>query len=249
MLFSFSGPMLAAHQRCPDKTPTYHDCCTTNPHSTSRLKEEPYIHYEVCPHTYPHATKDSKPLSHNIRHNAGGAGGLQGDQALTCPLLSGLVLGKGEQSGSLHGISQPLRVQMVLDQRRKLHMMEASYSHGTAGHTQTVDGQQYEAVTELQPRSAEDDRKMLVGMGVGVEFPGQAPFMSLNFHQILGKHGSMKTPPFNTLSHISGSHNDHGKDTASYSCNSQSPISSLSPDTQRETPHYIGTSVIITNER
>lgn len=203
---------------------------------------------EVCSHPYPHPSKDRKPLSQDVQHNTRGAEGLRSDQALGYPLLSGLVLSKGEQAGSLHGIRQPLRVQMVLEQRRRLRIMEAPYSHGAARYSQPA-GHQHDALTELQPRSADSDRRMLVGMGVGVEFPVQAPYMSLNFQQVLGKHNSTKALPFTTLNHISDSHSDHGKDTTSYSCISQSPSSSLSPDSQRETPHYVGTSVIITNER
>uniref|UniRef100_A0A3Q1ISA4 SIM bHLH transcription factor 2 n=1 Tax=Anabas testudineus TaxID=64144 RepID=A0A3Q1ISA4_ANATE len=147
---------------------------------------------------------------------------LQGDQALARPLLSGLILGKVEQGGSLHGISQPLHVQMVLEQRRRQHMIEAPYNNEAAGHSQPVDGHKHEALTELQSSSAEGDRRMSVGMGVGVEFPVQAPYMSLNFQQVLGKHSSMKSLPFTTMSHISDSH---------------------------KIPHYISTSVIKTNEK
>lgn len=226
--------MLAADRRYPDEI--YHDCSSsTNPHPTSRLKEEPYEHYtlvhsevsQVGPHTRPNATKDSKPLTQDAQHNTRGA-----DRALACPLLSGLVLGKGEQGG------QPLPVQMALEQRRRLCMMEAPYSH--PGYTQPADGHQQHGA-ELQPRSAVEDRRMLIGMGA------QAPYMSLNFHKVLGKHGSIKAPPFTSLSHITDGHSYHGKETASYSCNS--PSSGSSPESHREIPHYIGTSVIITNER
>lgn len=253
----FSGPVLAAHQRYPDKMPTYHDCWRTNHYSTSRMKEEPYTDYtvvnnvvsEACPHPYFHATKDRKSLSQDMQHNTRCAEKLQGDQALARPLLSGLILGKVEQGGSLHGISQPLHVQMVLEQRRRQHMIEAPYNNEAAGHSQPVDGHKHEALTELQSSSAEGDRRMSVGMGVGVEFPVQAPYMSLNFQQVLGKHSSMKSLPFTTMSHISDSHSDHSKDMASYSCTSQSPSSSLASQSQREIPHYISTSVIKTNEK
>ncbi|XP_070774007.1 single-minded homolog 2-like [Enoplosus armatus] len=241
----YTGPVLAADRRYPDEI--YHDCSSsTNPHSTSRLKEEPYEHYtlvhsevsKVCPHPRPYATKDSKPLSQDVQHNMSGAEGPRGDWALGCPLLSGLVLGKGEQGGSLHSTGQPLPVQMALEQRRRLCMMEVPYSHPAAGYAQPADG-------HLQPRSAAEDRRMLTGMGVGVGLPAQAPHMPLNFHKVLGKHGSIKAPPLTTLSHITDGHTNHG--TASYSCNSQSPSSSSSPESHREIPHYIGTSVIITN--
>lgn len=256
-LFFSSGSVLAADRRYPDEI--YHDCTSsTNPHSTSRLKEEPYEHYtlihskvsEVCPQPRPHATNNRKPLSQGGRLNIRGAEGPRADRALARPLLSGLVLGKCKQGGSLHSVNQPLPVQMALEQRRRLCMMEAPYSHPAARYLQSADGHlQRGAAAELQPRSAEEDRRMLTSMGVGVGLPAQAPYMSLNFHKVLGKHGSIKAPPFTTLSHITDGHNYHGKEMASYSCNSQSPSSSSSPESHREIPHYVGTSVIITNER
>ncbi|XP_059206939.1 single-minded homolog 2 [Centropristis striata] len=252
----YTGPMLAADRRYPDDI--YNECSSsTNLHSTSRLKEEPYEHYtlvhsevsEVCPHPRSHTTKDSKPLNQEVQHNTRGAEGPRGDRGLPCPLLSGLVLGKCEQGGSLNTVNQPLPVQMALEQRRRLCMMEAPYSHTAAGYPTPADSQQQHGAAELQHRSAEEDRRMLIGMGVGVGLQAQAPYMSLNFHKVLGKHGSIKAPPFTTLSHITDGY--HGKDTASYSCNSQSqsPSSGSSPESHRDIPHYIGTSVIITNER
>lgn len=238
-MFPSSGPTLAADRRLPDEL--YHDCSSSaNQYPPSRLKEEPYKHYTLvhsevsdvsCPHARPQAAKGGKPPSQDV---------LRGDRSLACPLLSGLVLGKGEQ------VSQTLPVQMVMEQRRRLCMMEAGYPQPAAA--AAAGNQQCEAAGELQPRGAEDGRRMLIGMGVGVGLP-QAPYMSLNFHQVLGKHSSIKTPPFTTLSHIADSQTYQGKDTASYSCNSQSPSSSSSPESHREISHYVGTSVIITNER
>lgn len=249
--------MLAADCRYPDEI--YHHCSSSsNPHFDSRLKEEPYEHCTivhskvsgVCPHPHPHANKDSKPLSQDVRHNTKGGGGPQGDRVLACPLFSGLVLGKGERGGLLHSMGQSLPVPMALEQRRRLCMMEAPYSHPAAGYPQPTDGhQKHGAAMELQTRSAEEDRRMLTGMGVGVGLPAQAPYMSLNFRKILSKNGSIKAHPFTTLSHIADSNSYHDKETAPYSCNNQSPSSSSSPESHREFPHYIGTSVIITNER
>ncbi|XP_034746698.1 single-minded homolog 2 [Etheostoma cragini] len=252
----YTGPVLAADRRYPDDL--YHDCpSSTNPHATSRLKEEPYEHYmlvhgevsELCPHPRPHANKDSKPLNPEVQHHTRGGEGPGG-----FPLLSGLVRGKAEQ-GPLPNGGQPLPVQMALEQRRRRCMMEAPYSPPAAGYPHPADGpqhQQYGAAAELlQPRAAGDDRRMFIGMGVGVGLPAQAPYMSLNFHKALGKNGSIKAPAFTTLSHMEDGHSCRGKETASYSCNSQSqsPSSGSSPDSHREIPHYIGTSVIITNER
>ncbi|XP_008278307.1 single-minded homolog 2 [Stegastes partitus] len=51
------------------------------------------------------------------------------------------------------------------------------------------------------------------------------------------------------VSHITDGHDYQDKETASYSPNSQSSSSSSSPESHRDILHYIGTSVIITNER
>ncbi|KAL6099214.1 sim2 [Pungitius sinensis] len=253
----YSGPELSAERRHPDEI--YHDCSSpTNPHSTSSMKEEPYEHYspfrgelsEVFPHLRPQSGSDIKRLGQEVRHNARGAEGPQGDRGLACPLISGLVPARAEQGGSLHGAGQPLPAQVALEQRRRLCMMEAPCSHPAAAYPQAANSlQRHGAAAELQPRSAEEDRRMLIGMGVGVGLPTQNPYVSLNFHKVLGKPGSIKAPAFTTLSHVTEGHSYHGKEKASYRCNSQSPSSDSSAESHRETPHYIGTSVIITNDR
>ncbi|KAM7398667.1 hypothetical protein PAMA_006531 [Pampus argenteus] len=248
----YTGPV--PDRRYPDEI--NHDCTSSpNPHSTRRLKEEPCQLYTrvhskesgVYSHPRLHATKDTKFLSQDGRHSTRGDEGPQDDRALACPLLSSMVMGKGEQGESLHSMGQPLPVQMVLEQRRMLYMMDTPYSHPASEYPQPADSQQHGAAVELEPRSAEKDRKMWIGMGVGVGLPAQAPYMPLNFHQVLGKHSSIKASPFTTLNHMTD-YSYHGKERASYSCNNQSPGSSSSPDSHKEIPHYIGTSVIITNE-
>lgn len=248
--------MLAADCRYHDEI--YHDCSgSIRPHFASRLKEELYEECTIvnskvsglCTHPHPHANMDSKPFSQDVRDNTKGGGGTQGHRVLSCPLFSGLVLGKSEQGGLLHNMGQSVTVQMSQQQRSRLCMMEAPYSHPAAGYSQPADGyHKHGAGEELQTRSAEENRRMGTGMGVEVGLPAQAPYMSLNFHKILSKHGSIEAYPFTTLSQIKDSNSYHDKETASYSCNSQSPSSSSSPESHREVPHYIGTSVIITNQ-
>ncbi|XP_076017317.1 single-minded homolog 2 [Genypterus blacodes] len=240
-----TGPTLAADD-------IFYDCSGTNPHSAGRFKEEPYEHSmlvcgktpDVGSHPHPHTTKDSKqPLNRDTHQGVRGSEGARSDKPLACPLLSGLVLGKSEQAGSLHSMGQPLPVQMVLEQRRKLSVRETPYGHPSAGYPQHTNSHWQRGVPmELEPKCGED-RKMWIGMGVGVGLPAQAPYVSLNFHQVLGKH---KAPTFARLSHITDSYSYHGKEMTSYD---QSPHSSSSPEGYREAPHYIGTSVIITNER
>uniref|UniRef100_A0A672Z5R1 SIM bHLH transcription factor 2 n=1 Tax=Sphaeramia orbicularis TaxID=375764 RepID=A0A672Z5R1_9TELE len=245
ILSPLSGPMMETDSR-------YSDCSSnTNPYSTSRLKKEPHERYtvvqgktsEVRPHPCLHATKDIKHLRQDRCHNARGAPGPRGD--MVCPLLGGLVLGKAEP---VHSIVESVPVQMVLEQRTRLCMMEAPYSRPAAAYPQPAEGhQQHRGAVELEPRSADEDRKMWIGMGVGVGPPAQSPYMSLNFHQVLGKCSSFKAPPLTTLSHITDGYGYHGKEAASFSCNS--PSSSSSPDSHREIPHHTNTSVIITSER
>ncbi|XP_037324413.2 single-minded homolog 2 [Pungitius pungitius] len=242
----YSGPELSAERRHPDEI--YHDCSSpTNPHSTSSLKEEPYEHYTLFrgelsgafPHPRPQSGSDVKRLGQELRHNARGAEGPPGDRGLACPLISGLVPARAEQGGPLHG------AQVALEQSRRRCMMEAPCSHPAAAYPQAASSlQRHGAAAELQPRSAEEDRRMLIGMGVGVGLPTQNPYVSLNFHKVLGKPGSIKAPAFTTLSHVTDGHSYHGN-----RCNSQSPSSDSSAESHREMPHYIGTSVIITNDR
>ncbi|KAF7643483.1 hypothetical protein LDENG_00238600 [Lucifuga dentata] len=248
------GLLLAAERIHPDDLICCDSSAAANLRTAGRFKEEPYERStlvcgktsDVCPQLRPHATKDSKQLlSQDTRQHARGAEGPRGDKAPACPVLSGLVLGKSEQVGSLHGVGPPLPVQMVLEQRRRLCMMEAPYSRPAARYPQPADScWQYGAAMDLELKSGED-RKMWIGM----ELPAQAPYMSLNFHQVLGKHGSLKAPPFATLSHITDSYGYHGKESASYGSYSHSPRPSSSPDSHEDVPQYISTSVIITNDR
>lgn len=236
--------MFAVGRGYPDELT--HPCSSsTNQHFTSRLKEESDDHYtfvhsdvsEVLLRPSPHATKDNKPLSQDVRQSARGAEGPQDDRVLACPLISGLILGKGERRSLLYSVGQPLPLQMAREQRRKLCMKDASYSHTAVGYPQpTVRHQQCGAAAGLQPGSAEEDRRMLTGMGVGLELPTKSPYMSFNIDKVGSKHSSIKD-----------GHSYYCKDTVSHSCNS--PSSSLPLESHREIPHYIGTSVIITNER
>ena len=120
-----------------------------------------------------------------------------------------------EGASGERGPSCPLLSGVGLEQRRRLCMMEAPYGPPAAGYPHPADG-----AAPHQHRSAEEDRRTLGG-------GAQAPYMSMNFHKVLGKHGSVTT-----LSHLTDPHS-----------------SGSSPESHREIPHYIGTSVIITNER
>uniref|UniRef100_A0A8C8EKG8 Uncharacterized protein n=1 Tax=Oncorhynchus tshawytscha TaxID=74940 RepID=A0A8C8EKG8_ONCTS len=149
-----------------------------------------------------------------------------------------------------------------------LCMMESPYSHSATGPLEHTDSNWERRTPKLLEPEAGERRMWMgvgvevgVGMGVGVEvgvgmgvgvgagLPAQAPYMSLNLHHVLAKHSSFQAPPYAALGHLSDSYSYRGDEMGSYGYKNQSPASGSSPETHREIPHYIGTSVIITNER
>ncbi|CAL8266099.1 unnamed protein product [Merluccius merluccius] len=114
---------------------------------------------------------------------------------------------------------------------------------------------QHASTQELECETLEkEERKMLIGMGVGVGVgvgrPAQPPYVSLNLHQVFSNRGgALKAPPYAALGHFADGYGCHGNDVMSYSNKGQSPTLSPAQGGQREIPHYIGTSVIITKER
>ncbi|CAJ1064465.1 single-minded homolog 2 [Xyrichtys novacula] len=224
----YTGPGLGADGRHSDEI--YYDCLSSaNLHPIRGMKEEPNEHYALVRtelsevYLHPHLLKDSKPPNKDFHLNTKGSRGPAGDRVIACPLLRGLVRGKGE-----HSIGQSLPVHFAMEQRRRLCMMETPYSYPTRDYPLLTDVPQRCGLTkDLQPTSAGEDRRAQPGSMVGAGLP------------VFGKPCSILDPPYTTQSH-----GYHTKETASYS-----PSSSSSPESHREVPHYIGTSVIITNER
>ncbi|XP_057177523.1 single-minded homolog 2 [Triplophysa rosa] len=108
---------------------------------------------------------------------------------------------------------------LVLEQRRRLR---------------TTDGLYEESDTQ-------EERRVLVGM----RLPAQSPLVSLNLHHVLTKRGSIPSGSY-ALSHLTESCGYRGEEMNPYLYRTQSP----SPSPERHgVPHYIGTSVIISNER
>ncbi|KAM6970066.1 single-minded homolog 2 [Aplochiton taeniatus] len=249
----------------------FSSCSSTRP--TSRFKAEPYESHMLGQAKATDARLQSQrqvnkrdgklPFSRDLLHRAAGgaAGCLDAVKPSACPLLGGSVLGRGscEQARSLHSLGQPFPMQVVLEQRRKLCMMDAQYSHAAGAQLEQANGSGERGAPKLlEPVSGEEDRRMWMGMGVGVGvgvgvgLAAQAPYVSLNLHQVLAKHGSFQAPPYSAaLSHLTDGYGYHGDEAGAYGYkNHQSHSSSgSSPESHREIPHYIGTSVIITNER
>ncbi|XP_030648066.1 single-minded homolog 2 [Chanos chanos] len=226
----------------------FSSCSTSRP--SSGFKEEPYEHATLGQertegrlHTPQQVTKEDSKMQFIHEHrevlNCG-------EKAVARPVLSGAVLSKGSCERPVrpfHNLGQHFPMQVVLEQRRRLCMMEA-HRPDPSGQEQTDSNGERGSPKLMEQGGGADDRRMFMGMGL----PGQAPYVSLNFHHVLAKHGSFQGPAY-TLGHLTDNYSYRGEEINPYLYKNQSPASSSSPESHREIPHYIGTSVIITNER
>uniref|UniRef100_A0A8D2Q7D0 SIM bHLH transcription factor 2 n=1 Tax=Varanus komodoensis TaxID=61221 RepID=A0A8D2Q7D0_VARKO len=85
---------------------------------------------------------------------------------------------------------------------------------------------------------------------VDVRHTGQVPFVLLNYHRVLAKHGTFQTSSCTATGHVAESYG-HSSEEVNMFYKNQSPLSASSPETHKDPalPHYIGTSVIIANGR
>nr|XP_006628112.1 PREDICTED: single-minded homolog 2 isoform X1 [Lepisosteus oculatus] len=145
----------------------------------------------------------------------------------------------------LHGLGQHPPAQGAFEQTRRICMKESQYAQ-LADHaaSEAMDNSDRETPKAMEQEGA-GEQKMFMGMGLA----SQAPYVSLNFHHVLAKHGSFQGAPYALAGHLTDNYSYRGDEINPYIYKSQSPASSSSPETHREIPHYIGTSVIITNDR
>uniref|UniRef100_A0A8C8ED42 SIM bHLH transcription factor 2 n=1 Tax=Otus sunia TaxID=257818 RepID=A0A8C8ED42_9STRI len=80
---------------------------------------------------------------------------------------------------------------------------------------------------------------------------GQVPFVLLNYHHVLAKHGTFQTSSCTATGHVGENYGYNSEEVNTFIYKNQSPSSASSPETHKESalPHYIGTSVIIANGR
>lgn len=144
------------------------------------------------------------------------------------------LLGKSsyDQQRSRQGL-QNLNQNLPVEQKHRLH----------AEKTLEPQWQNQAALVHYDSARSEDKRVL---MGVGVQ--GQSPYVSLNFQHILAKHGSFPASPY-SLGHLTDGYGYRSEDISPYLYRSPSPASRPSPEGHSQIPHYIGTSVIISNER
>ncbi len=161
--FSSPGPMLAADHMNTEKI-NKHFLSNREKKSTCRFNEEPYEHFRLVHSKVSQVNaslclqvpKDSKPVC--MFYETKSSEGPKVDQALTCSLLRSLVLSKHEQGGWLHSTGQPLPEHMVLSKRGSCVSWEIP---------RACNCWQHQAASELQPMSAEENRRM---RGLGWDF-------------------------------------------------------------------------------
>ncbi|KAL2095418.1 hypothetical protein ACEWY4_010137 [Coilia grayii] len=237
---TYAGPAAGRRYISEAGPEGFSSCSTSRPNIG--LKEEPY---EKTPQ---HVTKEEHKISFSrdpkdsSLHNTA-------EKVNPCAMFGSTMLAKAscEQTRPLHPLHQHLPMQVVLEQRRKLCMMESSYSHRPdhPGSDHHMDSAGERGTSKLMEQCGAEEKRVIMGMGLGA----QTPYVSLNFHHVLAKHSSFQGSAAYTLSHLTDNYGYRGEEIAPYLYKSQSPASSSSPESHREIPHYIGTSVIITNER
>ncbi|XP_053560514.1 single-minded homolog 2 isoform X1 [Bombina bombina] len=151
------------------------------------------------------------------------------------------VLPKSEclHAKTIGPLSHLLPRPMVYEQARRLCMKEPRYGHVNLHHTSYNELENSDRMTPKFSHHNSEHEHFKSG--------GQVPLVPINYHHVLSKHGTCQTSP------CSGT--DHGTENFSYSpeevntfiYKNQSPSSLSSPETAL--PHYIGTSVIISNGR
>ncbi|XP_061483678.1 single-minded homolog 2 isoform X2 [Rhineura floridana] len=217
--------------------------------SNSRYKEESYDssiikHSKMESRLYPahHLIKEENKLIFNR--------GLQEKINISekpfSNSLANSFLSKSEcfQAKSIGQLSHLLPVPTVYEQTRRICMKEPKYEH-TAHHATNLGEQETDdRLTGKFDHDSENDHTM------DVRHAGQVPFVLLNYHRVLAKHGTFQTSSCTATGHVAENYG-HSSEEVNMFYKSQSPSSASSPEIHKEPalPQYIGTSVIIANGR
>lgn len=160
--------------------------------------------------------------------------------------LANSLLSKSEcfQTKSIGQLSHLLPVPAVYEQTRRICMKEPKYEHLTHHATNLGELETDDRMTVKLNHDSENDHT------VDVRHTGQMPFVLLNYHRVLAKHGTFQTSSCTATGHIAENYG-HSSEEGNMFYKNQSPSSTSSPETHKEPalPHYIGTSVIIANGR
>ncbi|NXE22403.1 SIM2 protein, partial [Ardeotis kori] len=161
--------------------------------------------------------------------------------------IANSLLPKSEcfQSKAIGQLSHLLPMPSVYEQTRRICMKEPKYGHISHHATNLEELDSDERMTVKLDHDSESERVM------DVRPPGQVPFVLLNYHHVLAKHGTFQTSSCTATGHVGENYGYNSEEVNTFIYKNQSPSSASSPETHRESalPHYIGTSVIIANGR
>ncbi|XP_030919920.1 single-minded homolog 2 isoform X3 [Geospiza fortis] len=159
--------------------------------------------------------------------------------------FSNPLLPKSEccQAKAVGQLSHLLPVPSVYEQSRRICVKEPKFGHIShhPGSLEELD----ERMSVKLDHEADGERLMEVRPS------GQVPFVLLNYHHVLAKHGAFQTSPCTATGHVGENYSYNAEEVNAFLYKNQSPSSASSPETHKESalPHYIGTSVIIANGR
>ncbi|NXJ61972.1 SIM2 protein, partial [Rostratula benghalensis] len=161
--------------------------------------------------------------------------------------IANSLLPKSEcfQSKAIGQLSHLLPMPSVYEQTRRICMKEPKYGHISHHTTNLEELAGDERMTVKLDHDSESERVM------DVRPSGQVPFVLLNYHHVLAKHGTFQTSSCTATGHVGESYGYNSEEVNAFIYKNQSPSSASSPETHKESalPHYIGTSVIIANGR
>ncbi|XP_075053332.1 single-minded homolog 2 [Mixophyes fleayi] len=132
---------------------------------------------------------------------------------------------------------------VVYEPTRRICMKEPRYGHVSLHQTGYNELENSDRMTPKFPHHNPDHEHF--------KSRSQVPYVPLNYHNVLSKHGPCPTSSCTEREHGTENYGYSSEEANSFVYRNQSPSSVSSPETHRETalPHYIGTSVIITNGR
>ncbi|NXN62807.1 SIM2 protein, partial [Himantopus himantopus] len=161
--------------------------------------------------------------------------------------IANSLLPKSEcfQSKAIGQLSHLLPMPSVYEQTRRICMKEPKYGHISHHATNPDELDSNERMTVKLDHDSESERVM------DVRPSGQVPFVLLNYHHVLAKHGTFQTSSCTATGHVGENYGYNSEEVNTFIYKNQSPSSASSPETHKESalPHYIGTSVIIANGR
>ncbi|NXE07586.1 SIM2 protein, partial [Lophotis ruficrista] len=247
---SYEGELPISNRRyCQDALSDNFTSCTA-PMPGSRYKEEIYDSGIVKPNKIEtriqppqHLIKEENKLAFNRD--------LQEKMSINESSFSNSIanslLPKSEcfQSKAIGQLSHLLPMPSVYEQTRRICMKEPKYGHISHHATNLEELDSDERMTVKLDHDSESERVM------DVRPPGQVPFVLLNYHHVLAKHGTFQTSSCTATGHVGENYGYNSEEVNTFIYKNQSSSSASSPETHKESalPHYIGTSVIIANGR